>query len=119
MVDYISLANIATTQILDKGRVVTYKASELPEYNPTLDEVQGSIETSHDISGVFLAYAITSIDGTLVKNGDKRLLIAGDQVFEPKANDKIIDGENIYNVISVRIVAPGNTTMLYELQIRR
>lgn len=117
--DYDSITAAGLRQIKDKGKIVSYVSNAKGEYNPTIDELQGVIESSYIISGVFTAVKQSDIDETLIKNGDQILMISGTQSFVPKTNDAVFDGDIKYKIMDVTTIAPGGAAVIYKLLIRR
>lgn len=117
--DYGPILSVAASQIADKGRGVTYVSVGPSDYNPAIDELQGALLSEKEITGVFSVYNENVIDGTIIKQDDKLLIITPQQNITPKINDVVIDGETRYKVVSVKIIAPGKTPVLYKLQLRR
>lgn len=72
------------------------------------------------IKAVFLNYETKFIDGTKIKVGDQKVLIAaGDAVIAPDMNGWIERGTEKWHVKSVEKLNPGDTTVLYTLQVRQ
>ena len=77
-------------------------------WNPT----QVNVDTA--IDGVITAYGLGEIDGTLILASDKKLLTTS----LVSIADKIVDGSIAYSVISVSVVEPATTSLLYKVQLR-
>jgi len=73
---------------------------------------QVNVDTS--IDGVVVAYGLNEIDGTLILSTDKKLLTTS----LVTTADKIVDSAIAYSVISVSVVEPASTTLLYKIQLR-
>jgi len=73
---------------------------------------QTNVDTS--IDGVVTDYKFNEIDGTLILATDKKLLTTSLVTIA----DKIVDGAISYSVISVSVVEPASTTLLYKIQLR-
>ena len=74
--------------------------------------------TDVEISAVFTDYNELDIDGTLIKRGDKELLIPAFD-FSPDTDDLIIDGAEQYKIVNIKTISPGAAILLYKLQVRR
>lgn len=116
---YGSIASLTARQIADKGRAITLVYKSPGVYSPGSDSVVGGSTETVEVSAVFSNYQESQIDGSFVRIGDKRALIAANDLDDvPKTNDEIIDGENLYKIVNVKEIAPGDTVVLYELQLR-
>lgn len=109
--NYTNLRNTAIRLIDKFGRTATRRAitkTAGTTYNP----VQTNTDTS--IVGAFIKYSTSETDGTLIKAADKKLL-AYDEIL---LSDIIIDGIIEYSVISVDPINPGDTKLIYKVQLR-
>lgn len=90
-------------------------------YNPETGEFDGGTEptaATYTASGVKIGYAQSDIDGTLIKQGDQRLYVPALGFVRPTTNEQIKVGSATYTVVNVEVVAPGDTDILYIIQIR-
>lgn len=83
-------------------------------------------EIEFSVVGVFIEFEKDEVDGTIVKRGDKRLLIAAKDIDDQSpANtnvedyDEITDGTVVYRIINAQVIEPGDTRILYDLQVRQ
>ena len=114
---YGGLAKTAQKLIADKGRTVTLRqVTGGSAYNPLTDTMTNAT-TDTAVKAVFTSFKQDEIDGTLIMRGDKKVLLAAG--IEPKGNDVIVDGATQYRVIEIMTVQPGDTTILYTLQVRK
>lgn len=113
MIDYTSDLNAAIEDIAEAGRVVDLVSyvNTGPSYDPVMTPV-----ILPDIMAVEKAFKSFEIDGTLVKTGDKRFLIAGDT--EPTVNMELHDGGKKYAIKNIEQVKPGDTLILSKVQAR-
>lgn len=84
------------------------------------DITQGNnpTETSHACRGVMSDYAAVQIDGTLIKHGDRRILLLANSIaglVVPKQHDKITAEGQTWRVVDVTRDPVAAT---YELQVR-
>lgn len=119
--DYSNLAATALAQINDKGRSITVRyAGEDQEYDPATDTFTAGTDIDVTVNGVFTQFRKQDIDGELILQTDKRVLIAGTALTnQPENNSKIIDGGTEYEVINTDTVQTGDTILLYMVQVRR
>ena len=79
-------------------------------YDPTLTA------TNLPCKAVVTSFKRHEIDGTLVQQNDRKILVTGDN--EPKPDDRFtVDGLTL-TIMSVRSVRPAATTLLWEVQAR-
>ena len=110
---YGDMAQLATELITEYGRdmiMLTYTESG-PDYAPTRTPVDVTI------NGVFTSFITSDIDGTLIKKEDKMVLV--DSSVEPVKSASIVDGGDIYELVDFNEIAPGPTSILYKLQVRK
>lgn len=123
MVDYVSLASVAERLIEQNGRDVTLrKENRTPaDSNAPWQGTSGAVTDIGPLKGVFVEYDNEGIDGDRVRRGDKRLFVAANdtslQIVE--GFDKVVDGTETWAIVAVRIVQPGDTLIIYDIQVRR
>ena len=116
--NYATLVNTATRMITDFGRDVVLRRVTSGTYNPTTGTTTGDATADETIRVVFTDYDKQTIDAGLVERGDKNILLFAEGVAEPKTTDIIVDGSVQYKIITVSVVKPGNTAILYKIQGR-
>lgn len=88
-------------------------------YNPVTGGYDGGSEpVTHIAPGVKIGYEQTDIDGTLIQRGDQRLYVPALGFVRPATNDRITVGADVFTVVGVEVLAPGDTDILYIIQIR-
>jgi hypothetical protein len=119
--DYSKTAATALAQINDKGRTITVRTPGVDQvYNPATDTFTAGTSVDVTAKGLFTQFAKKDIDGELIKVTDKRVLIAASSLSAaPENNCKIVDGGTEYQVINTEIIQPGDTAILYMVQVRR
>ncbi len=108
--DYSALRNTAITLINKFGRTATRRVvtNSGSEFDPT----QTNVDTP--IVGAFVGFSNREIDGTLILATDKKM-ISYDSVA---IDDKIIDASIKYVVKNVDTINPGDTVLIYKIQLR-
>ena len=71
----------------------------------------------HEVNAVISDYPLSMIDGTLIRQGDKRLMVSATGPA-PKVNWRVISGDVNYAIMMVREIGPGGVALYYELQAR-
>ena len=61
-------------------------------------------------------YQAKEIDGTLIKTNDKRFLIYSETAISTE--NKILDNNKKYSIVSIKETMPGSVNLLYEVQAR-
>lgn len=117
---YASQAASVVRQIGKFGRLVTLRRVTAGTLDTATDTITGAGTTDATVKAVVLDYQQREIDGDMVIRGDKRVLIAAaDLDSAPAKSDRIIDGGVTYQIENVEIVGPGDTDLLYKLQVRK
>ena len=115
-----ALAMIERARAKGRASEVTLTRPGTPgEYNPETGEVEGGSEPKiHIASGVKIGYEQSDIDGTLIQQGDQQLYVPALGFVRPVTNEQITVGGTNYTVVGVEVLAPGDTDILYTIQIR-
>lgn len=118
---YATMAATALSQINDKGRNVTVRSKGVTEgYDVATDTYTAGTDSDVTAKALFTEYKTKDIDGEVIQRGDKKLLIAASSLSSaPTTETQIVDGSDVYSVIGVETVEPGDTAILYKVQVRR
>lgn len=116
--NYDSLVTTALEQIADKGRTVTLRSVGEGAFNPATMTFTGGANSDRSVKAVFTSFKTAEIDGSIILQGDKKVLIA-DIESRPDNTDILVDGDDEYKILNVETVQPGDTPLLYKLQVRR
>ena len=123
MVDYVSLASTALRLITANGRTVTFtvKTTTPADTNKPWRGTAASGDTTFDAVSVIVPFENDDVDGKLVRRGDSRLFVAANSVTgqDMESVDTVTDRDELWKVIKVNDISPGNTLVLYEIQLRR
>lgn len=112
-------AKATTHRILSLyGQLVTLKHSEPGVYDPETGTV-GTVVTSQTAVAVEQSYLQRDIDGTVVQQGDKKLLLTATNLSAPMVGDSCTVQGVIYAIKNVSCLSPDGTAILYELQLRK
>lgn len=114
--DYSDAKADADALIAEFGQsgVLRRQATSGPAHNPVI--------TTEDFACTFVVedYRAQEIDGSRVLVTDKRAILkAGGLAIVPTTSDKLVVGGVAHSIIRVETLAPGGTTLLWQLQIRR
>lgn len=89
------------------------------EYDPGTGTVTpGTEPATYTSIGVKVGYEQGDIDNTLIKQGDQQLYVPAKGFIRPMSGERLTVGTEAYTVQSIEVVAPGDTDVLYVVQIR-
>ncbi len=80
------------------------------------------------VKGVFIEFEQEDFDGSLVRRGDKRILIADKSVIDEGGNalnlkvedfDHILDATVRWKIVTAVLIEPGDTRIMFDLQVRK
>lgn len=116
--DYAATQATAASILTEFGEDATATRTGGASFNPTTGSYTGGSTTTITSKAVRLNYRKGEIDGEMVQRDDARMYFeAGNGA--PEIDDNILfDSEN-YRVMDVTTIAPSDTDVLYELQLRR
>jgi len=129
--DYVSFQNLAERLIEENGRTISLVRRD--QGNPTdpAKPWRGSTEADEItvvVKGVFIEFEKEDFDGSLVRRGDKRILIADKSVTDEGGSssnlkiedyDHVLDGLVRWKIITAELIEPGPLRIMYDLQVRQ
>lgn len=87
-----------------------------PTYDPATGALSASAPSLISIRGVFVSYKDDAVDGTVVRSGDRRLLMqASDAPTDPRVGDQVAG----MKIMDVRTIAPRGVAVAYSCQARK
>ena len=117
--DYIRMQKTALRLIKKFGGQMTLTGQDSSTYDIESNENVVIPATSVAVFGVIVDHKADEIDGTMVLDGDKKLLLSAKNTTIPKLNDTIVyaGGEwTLQNPITE--VNPASTRVIYKCNIR-
>lgn len=73
-----------------------------------------------EADGVFVNYEQKFIDGTVIQQGDQKVIISAPSgLFKPNIAGHIMRGQEKWNIKNMRPVNPGGTVVIYIAQVRQ
>lgn len=85
-------------------------------YDPATGAAPPGAVSTFLVRGVFINYSDDNIDGTTVRSGDRRLLVAAaNAVTTPQIGDRVDNCQ----IIDVQTYAPNNTPVAWSCQVRK
>lgn len=117
---------IATAErlIAKNGELVTlrnYTAAAPPDPSMPWKPGGNSPNDQPDVAAVFLDYNQKWVDGTVIQQGDRRVLMPGADVSEPsRLSGQIIRGSGeTWNIENVKPLDPNGQIIIYDIQVRQ
>lgn len=121
---YERLQTTADRLLKGKGQSVTITKRTAGAYNPATGTATVTTTTETGTGAIF-DYGTKQIDGTLIKVGDKQLLLSafktdGTALSIPSLNDTVTDvnGTTYTLVKPLKAIAPAGTIVMYDCNIR-
>lgn len=117
--DSILERNDAYAALKYDGMAMTFSRNVQGAYDPAIGTVTNTT-LSYATYGIITEYRNFEIDGTVIKQGDKRIIIgipAG--MPEPIQDDNLIIGGVTWAVKQCNPVMPSGTSIIFKLQIRK
>lgn len=89
------------------------------EYDPATASAAVT-ESGQTVTGAIFDYPAHKIDGTLIVQGDKEVLIAASGLtITPAPGMKLTDGNgDVFEVITAQALAPAGEAVIHTLQVR-
>ncbi len=131
MVNFANLKALAERLVEANGRNLTLVRRDQGNLVDPTEPWRGSTEAaeiSFVVKGVFTEFEKEDIDGSLVRRGDKRVLIADQSVIDESggaSNLKIEDYDHIlddgvrWKILSVENIQPGPIKIFYDVHVRQ
>jgi len=125
MTFYARLQNTAQKLLKGKGQSLTLTKITAGTYNPATGGFTGAGTSTQTAYGAVFDYGAKQIDGTLIKAGDKQLLLSafktdGAALTPPVLGDTVTDAAGVvYTLVDpLKIVSPAGTPVLFDCNLR-
>jgi hypothetical protein len=131
MLDYVSFQSFAERLIEENGRDISLvrrdQGNPTDPAKPWRDSTEAATITVV-VKGVVVDFEKEDFDGSLVRRGDKRILIAAKSVTDEGGSaanlkiedyDHVLDGGVRWKIITAELVEPGPLRILFDLQVRQ
>jgi len=128
--DYVSFRLLAERLIETNGRTLSLVRRDQGNPVDAAKPWRASTEAAEitvAILGVFIEFEKEDFDGTLVRRGDKRILVSDKSVTDTSsaANlkiedyDYVLDGTVRWKIITAETIEPSPLRIMYNLQVRQ
>ena len=119
---YSKMQATANRLLKGKGQEITLTRQAAGAYDPATGTAAVTT-TTQTAYGAMFEYGDKNIDGTLIKEGDKQLLLsainsAGTALVAPALNDTVTINTVVYTVVRIKPLSPAGTTVLFDCNIR-
>jgi len=124
MTFYARLQNTAQKLLKGKGQSITLTKITAGTYNPATGGFTGAGTSTQTAYGAIFDYGTKQIDGTLIKAGDKQLLLSafktdGAALTAPVLGDTVTIGGVTYTLVEpLKEVNPAGTVVLFDVNLR-
>lgn len=130
MVDFVSFQNLAERLIEENGRTISLVRRDQANFTDPNKPWRGSTDVDEItvvVKGVFIEYEKMDFDGSLVRRGDKRLLVAAKSVTDESSAsnlkiedyDEVLDGGTRWKIITAELIEPGDLRIMFDIQVRQ
>ena len=124
MTFYTRLQATANRLLKGKGQSITLTKITAGTYNPATGGFTGAGTSTQAAYGAIFDYGTKQIDGTLIKAGDKQLLLSafktdGSALTAPVLGDTVSIGGVTYTLVEpLKEVNPAGTVVLFDVNLR-
>lgn len=88
-------------------------------YDPATNKwTPGTGPQTFSTVGLKIGYQQRDIDGTRIMQGDQQVYVPALGFVRPVTGEVLNVGDQPYTIINVDVLAPGDTDILYTLQVR-
>ena len=131
--DYVSFQLLAERLINENGRALILQRED--QVNPVdvaepwrAADPAGANIVSLSVFGVFVEYEKEDFDGSLLRRGDKRVLVSAKDTEDVRVGvqniniedfDTLLDGTDLWKIITVETIEPGSLRIMYDIQVRK
>lgn len=114
---YSDMQQTANSMLSEFGQSVTITRKTSGAYDPAFGSVTITTTTQTGTGAIF-DYGDRDINGTLVLQGDKKLLLSQIGIDDIEVNDTVTLGSNTYTVTNVKTLDPAGTNVMFVCNVR-
>lgn len=121
---YDRMASTALRLIERFGQTITLRDTVPGEYDPVTGGSPPDVEVDQPAQAILQDYALQQsgmsyADGTVIKQGDKKILVAAQGITPPTLTTTVIADGATWTIVNIKEINPAGTPLVYELQGRR
>jgi len=117
---YSQLRATAAALLGDKGQVMTLTKSVRSSYDPATGNAAQTSAPTYPVTGAVFDVAARDIDGTLIKAGDRRVILSAlGLTVEPTSVDTLTIGAVVHSIVQALPINPAGVVVAWKLVIRR
>lgn len=117
MTFYSDMAQTAHDLLVEFGQSVTLTRLTPGAYDPNTGTAT-VVKTTQSGKGAVLDYGNRDIDGTIVKTGDRNLILSAIGLVLPLVGDEVTVGATIYKITNVKPLSPAGVLVIAECNLR-
>jgi len=114
---YDDMAAVAAKLLTDKGQTITFSRDNVISFDAALGKETTGVATTYSGKGAIFDYNASEIDGTVVQQNDKRLILEAVDT-PPLIGDQATVGSVAYRIINKEAVTPAGEVVIYKAQLR-
>lgn len=107
----------ANNALIKYGQAITLSHKSSGAYDPATGSATVTPANTAGVGAIF-DYGNQSIDGTLIKQGDKQLILSAYGITTIGAGDTVTIGSITYVITHIKEINPAGTVVLYEANLR-
>lgn len=101
------------------GYPLTFRRATGGTYDAATGTVTGASNSDESVTGLFIAYKNTEVDGSNIQRGDRKALLpASGLVKVPQINDQLLGEGDTVSVVSVQEINANGVPIVYVCQVR-
>jgi len=121
---YDRMAATALRLIERFGQTITLRDTVPGEYNPVTGEMTPELPVVQPAQAILQDYGLQQAgmsyaDGTVIRQGDKKILVAAQGLTPPQLTTTVIAGGATWTIVNIKEINPAGTPLVYEIQGRR
>ena len=108
---------VTDNTLAELGQIVTLTTKSVGDYNPATGNAAVTVSTQQ-VKAVVFPRGAKDIDGTLIQQGDQKLLLSMAGVTAPHLDDTVTIGGITYTITLIKPLAPAGINVLCVCNIR-
>lgn len=113
-----SMLNPVTDLINDKGKALTLVQVTEGAYNPSTGS-KTNILSNTSVKGMLLSYKDYQMNNDTIEQDDRKAVIRASDGVVPKVQDRLIEGNEEYHIVRVKVIEEAGVDLVYICQVRK